>query len=121
MKTSPLVSASSAARVVLFVRRWEESLRFYEQALGLEPTSAPRRGWAEFRAGSIALCLQEGRASDVPTEEVCKVGWKTDDLEGARERLIAAGVWVDEPRPFGALRILDFYDPDDNALFLEGR
>jgi catechol 2,3-dioxygenase-like lactoylglutathione lyase family enzyme len=116
----PLSLEGGPPRVVLFVKRWDESVRFYTEALGLVPAYPVRRGWAEFRVGPLALCLQEGRASDVATEEVCKVGWRVADLDGAREALLGRGVSVSEPRPFGGIRICDFYDPDDNALFLEG-
>jgi hypothetical protein len=119
--TDPLSLEGAPARVVLFVRRWEECLRFYVETLGLSPAYPPRRGWAEFQAGGVALCLQEGRVSDITTDEIVKVGWRVGDLDAAREALVARGASVSEPRPFGVLRICDLYDPDDNALFLEGR
>jgi catechol 2,3-dioxygenase-like lactoylglutathione lyase family enzyme len=108
-------------RVVLYVKRWDESLRFYVETLGLRPAYPPRRGWAELRLAGTSLCLQEGRVSDITTEEICKVGWRVDDLDAARAALEARGVAVQEPQAFGAYRICHFYDPDDNALFLEGR
>ena len=112
---------TAPTRVVLFVKRWDECLRFYVDALGLSPAYAPRRGWAELRVHGTSLCLQEGRVSDITTEEICKVGFRVDDLDAARAALVERGVAVQEPQPFGAYRICHFTDPDDNALFLEGR
>jgi catechol 2,3-dioxygenase-like lactoylglutathione lyase family enzyme len=117
---SPLRLESAPTRVVLFVKRWQDSLSFYADTLGLPPAYPPRRGWAEFRVAGTALCLQEGRVSDITTEEIAKVGWQVEDLDAARQALVDRGVAVQEPAPFGGRRICHFYDPDDNALFLEG-
>ncbi len=113
-------------RVVLLVRDFERSVRFYEQALGLAK-EVPHPGWAVFKTGEAMLCLRgpwEGMEFDPddfgrsPDELLFEV----DDLDRTREALRAKGIEVQpahEPGP--GLRVAELRDPDGRRIALEER
>ncbi len=109
-------------RVILYADEFEESVAFYEGALGLPLAYPAAHGWAEFTTGtSCALCVHAGRLSEISTHKIATFGWAVEDLDKAVAALRARGVEVEDPHAVTeGLRAATFHDPSDNALFFEG-
>lgn len=91
--------------VNLFVRDIAQARRFYVEALGLEEDqerSAPP-GFVLLRAGSCTLTLQDGSApgADFSPAASVELGFAVDDVEAARERLLAWGGQVSPVQRMG--------------------
>lgn len=109
------------SRVLLRPRRFEHSLAFYEERLGLvryrEWGDRPHRGVVFFLGGGY-LELAESGPGQAP--EGVRLWLQVADLEQAVAELHAAGVTVDEPpehKPWGLLEAT-IHDPDGLPLVL---
>jgi predicted enzyme related to lactoylglutathione lyase len=76
----------------LVVEDLEEQRRFYREILGLEELDAGE-DWVQFDMGGPNL-FELLRRSDQPEYDRCRFqpGFAVDDIEAARERLLARGV-----------------------------
>jgi catechol 2,3-dioxygenase-like lactoylglutathione lyase family enzyme len=118
----------SLTRVVLLVRDFEASVRFYRDVLGLELAGPPRENWAAFQAGAAGamICLHgpwQGMQFDIddfgrsPDELLFRV----DDVDRVRSELLSRGVDISEPHePGPGIRVAEFRDPDGRRLAIEG-
>ena len=100
---------------------------FYEQVLGLEPSSVWQRPGeealgAEFETGTVTLALIncpglniEFSANPVP------IALQVDDVAAARAELEAKGVEFDPTIDSGVCHMAHFRDPDGNVLMLHHR
>ena len=108
-------------RVILWVQDFDESLRFYEEALGLQQAYPSGGGWAEFVTGGPGLCMHNGREAPAPEPKTTAFGWGVVDLDAAVRTLRERGVSVDDPKPVTeGMRAAEFRDPSGNNLFFEG-
>ena len=123
--------------VTLVVREYDEAIAFFTQVLGFELAEdepsvtndgRPKR-WVVVRPPGGGTGLLLARADAVEQEE--RIGDQTggrvsfflrvDDFQGARERLVAAGVELVGPvrdEPYGSLQV--FEDPYGNRWDLLG-
>lgn len=114
-------------RIVLLVRDFDASLRFYRDTLELQVVGPVRENWVVLDGGSIMLCLHgpwQGMSYRVedfgrsPDELLFAV----DDVAAVRAELIARGVAVSEPhRPGPGLVVAEFADPDGRRIGIESR
>ena len=125
--TQTTATVSKIANVIIPVRDQDGMLAFYTDKLGLEQRADIPFGngdrWIEVApAGTetvIALC-PPGPSNDAGSRQT-GITLQTDDIEGYRERLAAAGVDVDDevsrmgdPVP----PLCWFRDPEGNSLML---
>ena len=94
------------------------ALEFYRDVLGMRELERPDFpfGGAWLDAGSgLQVHLIE---ADVPPDAGQHVAFRVDALDEAVDRLRAAGIAVEEPRPVGgtAIRQTFFHDPDGNRI-----
>jgi len=121
------VGLRGVVRVVLLVRDFDASLRFYRDALGLAPVRPPAGGWAEFDTGECRLSLR-GPWKGMPFDRADfgrgadEVLLGTDDLDASVAALRARGlepVSVHAPGP--GVRVAEYRDPDGRRVGLEER
>jgi lactoylglutathione lyase len=99
----------------------DTALRFYTDALGftlLRDNPTPNGGrWIELApGGGDTIVTLEPAAGDV-TRGAIGIRFTTDDAEGARAALVAAGVETDEILRWpGVPAMFAFRDPDGNAF-----
>jgi len=115
------------SRVVLLVRDFDQSLRFYRDVLELELAEPSRGNWVVLRAGDVLLCLH-GPWHDMPFSiddfgrSPDELLFRVDDLDEARAQLIAKGVMVAQPHePGPGIRVAEFRDPDGRRIAIESR
>jgi lactoylglutathione lyase len=107
--------------VRLLVDDFEESFRFYRDALGLEPVFGDDRGpYASFGTGPVRLSIftREGQEETVelrPPGDSVIVPLEVDDVDAAARRLA-----LPEPtsRPDWGIRVTYVRDPSENVLEL---
>jgi catechol 2,3-dioxygenase-like lactoylglutathione lyase family enzyme len=115
------------ARAILFVKDLGRMTAFYRDTLGLTVAS-DSAGWVELSAGAVSLGLHAIPASiaagivietppRVREEYPIKLSFAVADVAAERTRLVAAGVLMREPRPWGC----DGVDPEGNVFQLIAR
>ena len=99
------------------IRDVEQSRRFYEGVLGLEPATRPELGipgvWYALGHGQLHLIQNEGRMTRGIDPTNPHFAIEVDDLDALRSRLKAAGI---EVLDFGEQ--LWVMDPDGNTVEL---
>jgi catechol 2,3-dioxygenase-like lactoylglutathione lyase family enzyme len=121
------------ATVILFAKDMARMRAFYRDVIGLaEVGEGSEEHWLRFDAGGCSLALhaipREIAASIVieePPRERSdtpyKVAFQTDDVDATRQRLIAQGVSMREPRRFGDMVFCDGIDPEGNVFQITNR
>jgi catechol 2,3-dioxygenase-like lactoylglutathione lyase family enzyme len=106
------------SRVIIFTSNFDEMLRFYRDVLGLRPANEDD-GWVELAAGgcTIALHRWDGQAPEGPV----KIVFRSEDVAGDRDLLVARGASMSEIVRFGSIELCDGFDPDGNAFQLSSR
>ncbi|HEX3998024.1 MAG TPA: VOC family protein [Pirellulales bacterium] len=105
--------------VELRTARWEASVRWYREALGLRVmVRVVEDGYALLEAGDTRLALIS-RHHPGPASPRWSLGFEVDDLDGAIEQLERAGSQVSRPEcdPEGFREVVTF-DPDGNTIRL---
>ena len=107
------------SNINLFVGDVARSARFYSKTFGLgwdEASSFP--GFAYLDGGAISITLQPAGAPGavLGQAESVEIGFETDDLEGVRRKLEAAGVAVAATQVMGWGTTFDARDPDGFRL-----
>lgn len=115
------ISYDGGLTCALGVTDLERSIAWYRDRLGFDLLY--RRddiGWAELTTavGNVNIGLSERREAGGPGGATLTFG--VTDIEAARAELDAAGVRRDGDivEIAGLVRLLTFFDPDDNALML---
>jgi catechol 2,3-dioxygenase-like lactoylglutathione lyase family enzyme len=118
---------ASMAATVVRVRDVAASVRWYREKLGLEPihvgADGPDHPIATYGiAGSVVTLWQlpagQARGAEDNDRNTYVVVVITDDLESARQALIANGVEVGEVRRSANNEFVWFHDPDGNRFEL---
>ena len=105
--------------VELRTAQWENSVRWYREALGLRVmVRVVEEGYALLAAGETRLALISRRNSGQSSKR-WSLGFEIDDLDGAVERLKRFGSKVSTPeRDPEGFRAVVTYDPDGNTIRL---
>lgn len=111
----------------IFSFRWEESLAFYRDLIGLPVFFADdKQGWAQFDLGGTYLGLERCDPNDEESKELVGrfVGTSitVGDIESTFDQLSGRGVEFLGPlekQPWGGV-LAHFKDPDGNVLTLMG-
>jgi len=93
----------------------EESVRFYTEVLGLTLKNRHGIDWAEYEIGGIDLAIA-GELARKPEQGGATVVFKSEDVEGLRDALQAAGAKFDPIDASGGAKMINFEDPDKNKL-----
>ena len=105
-------------QIILFVKDMPRAVHFYHEILGLviihpnEPVDFSQTMWVELDAGTCSLALHGG-TKESPGDEHNLV-FKVDNLQAARQALLAAGVEI------GEIRILEDGEPVASGVDPEG-
>lgn len=105
--------------VELRTARWEASVRWYREALGLRVmVRVVEDGYALLEAGDTRLALISRHKPGAASAR-WSLGFEVDDLDAAIDRLERAGSKVSRPEcdPEGFREVVAF-DPDGNAIRL---
>jgi predicted enzyme related to lactoylglutathione lyase len=111
----------------VFTLKWEESVRFYRDVVGLPPVHTDEAlGWAQFQVGAAYLGVERCDPDDDEAEALVGrfvgVSLAVDDVQAEYRRLRARGVrFMSEPQtqPWGGT-LAHFEDPDGNVITLLG-
>ena len=110
------------AFVAYSVRDTARAAAFYRDAVGLQPGQAFGDHWAEFDLGTTAFGVGNGEPLGFIPGKSNGAMFEVDEIEAARERLIAAGAGdVSEINDFPSCRSCFASDPDGNRFGLHQR
>jgi catechol 2,3-dioxygenase-like lactoylglutathione lyase family enzyme len=105
-----------------YVRDIARARRFYGDVLGLRPGELSNEEWVEFDLGNGTFALDAtGEALGITPGASSGAGFEVDDVDAARERLVAAGAGVTEVYDFPPCRACFAKDPDGNRFTLHQR
>lgn len=121
--TRVMVKVTAFAYTAYPVTDLARARHFYEQLLGLKPSSVMEengRGWIEYESGESCLAIANGFGDDWKpgANGGCQV-FEVSDLNAATATLKAAGVkFKFEPMEFPPCHLAIAYDPDGNHIGL---
>lgn len=115
------------AQAIIFVDDVAKMQAFYQGTLGLAVLTA-EPGWVRLDAGGVVLALHAITPArtrpDPPPERaaaVTKLCFRVDDVDAAREALVAAGVKMRTVNRIGDLAFCDGIDPEGNVFQITTR
>jgi predicted enzyme related to lactoylglutathione lyase len=110
------------AFVAYSVRDMPRATSFYRDVVGLRPGAAFGDHWAEFDLGSTAFGIGNGESLGFIPGQSTGAMFEVDDIDSARERLIAGGAGeVSEINDFPNCRSCFASDPEGNRFGLHQR
>ena len=112
--------------VILQVKDMNMEVAFYRDKLGLKVTYPEKavdygnESWVTFDTGRCVLALHDGgrtRQGETPSHRIV---FQADDIQAARNKLLARGVQVGEVRsPAPRVQVVDGRDPEGNVYAIE--
>jgi catechol 2,3-dioxygenase-like lactoylglutathione lyase family enzyme len=105
----------------------EKARDFYENVLGLEPSSVWQRPGedavgAEFETGTVTIALINCPGLNIPfNTNPAPLALQVEDVAAARAELESRGVTFVDNLDSGVCHMAHFRDPDGNALMLHHR
>jgi catechol 2,3-dioxygenase-like lactoylglutathione lyase family enzyme len=105
----------------------ETARDFYENVLGLEPSSVWQRSGtpavgAEFETGTVTVALINCPGLGIPfSANPAPLALQVEDVAAARAELESRGVTFVDDLDSGVCHMAHFRDPDGNALMLHHR
>jgi catechol 2,3-dioxygenase-like lactoylglutathione lyase family enzyme len=105
----------------------EKARDFYENVLGLEPSSVWQRPGtpavgAEFETGTVTIALINCPGLNIPFQtNPAPLALHVEDVAAARAELESRGVTFVDDLDSGVCHMAHFRDPDGNALMLHHR
>ncbi|KZL13318.1 VOC family protein [Pseudovibrio sp. Ad26] len=116
MKTTSISELTAEFGIILFTKRFEACVQFYEQILGLQVIERAQ-DLVSFRFGGGYLMVERGghgsTAQKTRTQNPCVLRFNTDDIDTAIELLRAKGLDV-QAQVLDWGTIAAFTDPDGN-------
>lgn len=111
----------------IFSFKWDESLTFYRDKVGLPLKFAdPEHGWAEFDLGGVSLAVERQAEGDVEAKNLVGrfvgASIQVEDIDETYRTMKGNGVIFmgpPEKQPWGGV-LVHFKDPDNNILTLLG-
>lgn len=103
----------------LSVKNLEAGIAWYRDVLGFEPLYVREDiAWGELQTGVAKVNVGLSQVEEAGGKGGATLTFGVTDLEAAKAALDAKGVRQDGPIQEipGMVRLLTFYDPDDNAL-----
>ena|SRR2546422_6029891 len=112
--------------VIVQVKDMNVQVAFYRDKLGLKVTypegvvDYTKEGWVTFDTGRCVLALHDGGRNRQGENPSHRIVFQADDIEVARNRLLAKGVQVGEVRsPAPGVQVVDGRDPEGNVYAIE--
>ena len=102
----------------------DEANRFYGELLGLKRNpSSPSDDWVEYEVGNVTLAVMTPHTHEYDFTPLppSTVALRVSDLEGAKEKLEAAGLEIGEIWDSGLCRGVGVNDPSGNRILLHRR
>ncbi|HEX8380031.1 MAG TPA: VOC family protein [Allosphingosinicella sp.] len=99
----------------------DRSIAWYRETLGFEPLyRLEEEAWCELSTSVARVNLGLSQVEEAGGKGGATLTFGVEDIEAAKAELDARGVRQDGPiRDIpGLVRLLTFFDPDDNALML---
>lgn len=109
------------AFVAYSVRDVPASIAFYRDVVGLTPGDSFGDHWAEFNLGTTAFGIGNGEPLGFVPGQSTGAMFEVDDIEAARERLLAHAKDVSEINDFPGCRSCFASDPEGNRFGLHQR
>lgn len=113
------------SEIIVYVQDMVAAVAFYRDALGLEiawpadKDDYSQETWVTFSTGACTLALHGGLEL-VEKQVQPRFGFSVDDIQAAREQLMARGVPCSEVRePAPGVQVVDCRDPEGNGFFIE--
>ena len=116
----PVVTVDNTITFALSVKDRHASADWYARMLGFKVLfHADDAGWSEMTTLTDGVTLGLGEMADAQPGNATPV-FGTADVDAARQALEAEGVKFDGETVHieGMVRLVTFFDPDDNALML---
>jgi len=98
------------------VRDVPRAAAFYRDVLGLGPENAFNAEYVEFDLGATCFALDASPPPGIAPGTCSGVAFETDDVAGARSRLLAGGADVSDVYEFPTCTVCFAKDPDGNAF-----
>ena len=109
------------SRVMLFVRDFDASVKFYTEVLGI-PLLYKQGNWAALATDGVEINLHGDRTAAAPEHGDPSIGFCVEDFDAAYAALQERGVKVGKIfSPAPGLRVANFEDLDGNELGIEGK
>lgn len=106
------------AFVAYSVRDVPAAKAFYRDIVGLEPGDAFGDHWVEFNLGQTAFGIGNGESLGMAPGASSGAAFEVDDIAGARQRLLDAGVEASETNEFPNCSSCFARDPEGNQFAL---
>ena len=106
------------------VKDIEKAKHFYGEVLGLEQNpNSPADDWIEYEAGNVTLAVMTPHTHEYEFAPLPPgtLALRVSDVAGAKSKLKAAGVQVNEMWDSGVCHGAGFSDPDGNRILLHRR
>jgi catechol 2,3-dioxygenase-like lactoylglutathione lyase family enzyme len=109
-----------SANVTLFVSDFDQSVRFYQDALGFNLRERHGNYWAEVEAPGLSIGIHPARADG--SVEIRATGFalglQVEEIDSVVAALSTRGVTFTGRREDAGARFADFVDPDGLPLYL---
>ncbi len=102
----------------------EQAKHFYGELLGLEQSpNSPADDWVEYEAGNVTLAVMTPHTHEYEFTPLPPgtLAFRVADVAAARERLVAAGIEVNDMWDSGKCQGAGLSDPDGNRILLHHR
>ena len=118
-----MINAKGVSQIIVYVADMAQQVAFYRDLLGLavaypHVADYAAESWVAFSTGECTFALHGGGGGS-GSAEAPRFNFEVDDIQSARDTLIAQNVWVGEIRsPIPNVYVLESKDPEGNYFTL---